>query len=221
MAAAKPWWQDRITQAFNPPTEPGEDIGTPYGTDVTALQGGIVTSAAYGPYGGRVDINVGGQTEIYYQHLDYIEPWITPGAHVSAADLLGTSGGQLSGGMHPNNPANSTGPHIEVGETIAGRPVNPSQIIAAGPAGVGSSAPTANVSWWTRLSNVWSQLVAAPGAVTSNLPSPASPFQSAGSAIQGAIIPLVIAAIIIVLVLGVNDKSSPPPSPPQIVPVPV
>ena len=130
---ASPWWQDVITQAFNPPVEPGEDIGTPFGTPVTALESGTVTSAVYGSFGGRIDIIVGGNTVEYYQHLDEFAAGIGIGSHITAGELLGDSGGQLSGGQHPNSPLDSTGPHIEVGETVGGRPVNPSQLIAAGP----------------------------------------------------------------------------------------
>lgn len=138
------WWQGKVTQAFNPPVEPGEDIALAVDTPVTALQGGTVIGASYGPWGGRVDIQVDPNTVQYYQHLD--QDQVSVGERVTAGGSVGLSGGQLSGGQHPASPQYSTGPHIEVGETVGGRPVNPSQLIAAGPQTPGAAAGAASGS---------------------------------------------------------------------------
>lgn len=97
----------------------GVDLGTPFGTPITSLYNGIVTDASYQPWGGQVGIetNIPGKGNLvwYVQHLDTIATGIVKGAQVSAGELLGSSGGQLSGGSHPTTSQYSSGAHIETG----------------------------------------------------------------------------------------------------------
>jgi len=268
---AQPWWKDVITQAFNPPVEMGQDIGTPYGTPVTALQGGTVSAMTSGGFGERIDINAGGSTVEYYQHLDSFAPGLHVGSQVTAGELLGESGGQLAGGQHPNSPLDSTGPHIEVGETIGGRPVNPSQLIAAGPQGGGGSlagAAAGNPSgggidplgWlqnfivgFANLTGTQSQVSAVASNAGTNIRDATSAVSdpggtaglvagdvaagfasgtimgaqsalsgvyksSAGPWLKANIIPLVVAALIILVILGAGNKTQ---TQTQVIPMPV
>ncbi len=239
------WWQDPITQAFNPPVEPGEDIGTPFHTPVTALAPGRVQSVSTGGYGARVDIALGSGGGIveYYQHLDQVAPGLNVGSQVTAGQLLGLSGGQLSGGNLPNSPYNSTGPHIEVGLFgPAGQAIDPRVAIAGGPQaapGIGSGALSGNPGDWllgivTGLQNAAGLPGAAgtvgalgAGAITQSQPGYVAAGQYAGGVVTSAkkwlqsnIIPLVIAALIILVVLGTGQKTVQQPAP-QVVPVPV
>jgi len=231
---AAPWWKDPVTQGYNPPVEPGEDIGTPFHTPVTALLPGTVVGVSFGGYGARVDVMTAAG-DVYYQHLDTIATGIRKGASVTAGQDLGLSGGQLYGGNLPNSPLNSTGAHIEVGEIVGGKPVDPSQLIAGGPrfaqfagsldpqnlamqagAAVGASASGA----------VAQAAQAGQGLVNVNFPDPFAGLIGAGqSAVGGVtqlvkqnIIPLVVAAIIILIVLGTGQQTQKVPQP---VPVPI
>ncbi len=248
---SKPWWQDPITQPFNPPVEPGQDIGTPFHTPITDLVPGVVKSMGYGPWGGRIDImqsgTGGGNIVEYYQHLDEIAPGLNVGSMVTAGQFLGLSGGQLAGGEHPNLPPYSTGPHVEVGVvSSAGAPQDPSQLIAAGPAGIGSgpSSPTNPLSQFLAGFTAGAGLGVAPGSssaggggglVNVSVPDPIASlrdwFGSGVNQLKGqvaggpgfftsSIIPLVVAVAIILVVLGSGDKSQ-QPAQPQIIPVPV
>lgn len=267
--AQQPWWKDVITQAFNPPVEMGEDIGTPYGTPVTALQGGTVSAMTSGGFGDRIDINAGGSTVEYYQHLDAFAPGLHVGSQITAGELLGSSGGQLTGGQHPNSPLDSTGPHIEVGETIGGRAVNPSELIAAGPQGAlagdvasspGSGAGINPLGWlqnfivgFANLTGTQGQVSAVASNASGNLRDATSAVSDPGgtaglvagdvaagyasgtimgaqSALSGVykssagpwlkdnIIPLVVAALIILVVLGAGNKTQ---TQTQVIPMPV
>lgn len=219
------WWQDLISQAFNPPVEPGIDVGTPFHTPITALAPGTVVSETSGGYGQRIDIKtISGVTE-YYQHLDTIDPAIKVGSHISVGELLGLSGGQLQGGSSPNNPANSTGPHVEFGIIgSGGQPIDPTAVLKRGPSAGGSATAV-------------DSLLSGGGLVNLNFPDPIASLRSwfgsgadqvkaqatgqSGGFFADNIIPLVIAALIIVVVLGSSDKPAASSSPPQIIPVPV
>lgn len=260
---AQSWWKDVITQAFNPPVEPGEDIGTPFHTPVTALESGRIESVTYGGFGARIDVAEGGSTVVYYQHLDEVAPGLHAGSQITAGEQLGLSGGQLSGGNLPNSPQNSSGPHIEVGETVGGAPVNPSQLIAAGPQTSGQQfgAEASSVVGsgggfdpWGFLQNVilapfkvGQQAGETAAAVTAAAQDPAqtagliagdtaagfaagaftgtqqalSGFysSSAGPWLKENIIPLVVAALIILVVLGAGNKTTQTQT--QMVPIPV
>ena len=258
---AKPWWQEVVTQAFNPPVEPGVDVGTPFHTPITDLVPGVVKSMGYGPWGGRIDImqsgTGGGNIVEYYQHLDEIAPGLKVGSMVTAGQFLGLSGGQLQGGEHPNAPQYSTGPHVEIGIIDpSGTPVNPSAMVAGGPTvGTGSGGPAPGPQ------NIWEWFSALAGAASGNpiavgqlgLGAASSGPQAVQQAVQGAqagagalasgfvggigtgvsqlgtglytaaqpyIIPLIVAAAIILIVLG-NGQKQTQQSAPQIIPVPV
>jgi murein DD-endopeptidase MepM/ murein hydrolase activator NlpD len=249
---ATPWWQMPISQAFNPPVEPGQDIATPFHTPITDLVPGVVKSMGYGPWGGRIDVMQtgagGGNIVEYYQHLDEIAPGLKVGSFVTAGQFLGSSGGQLAGGEHPvqNAPdfTYSTGPHIEVGMTRDGQAVDPSALIAGGPQGGTGSGPVTSDSSLGSFGFTGTKITFPGGSIQTpslSLPNPVdvvqAPFKnlwgwltggfnppagksSAGSQLAPAVIPLVIAAAIILVVLGTGDKDQ-QPAPPQIVPVPV
>lgn len=112
-------WFANVTQKFGVNGETGVDIGIPMGTPVYSLTSGRVLGTGY--YGGGGVASVAstinyagmGNASIYYQHLDMVT--VTPNQQVQPGDLIGYSGGQLSGGHHPSTPQFSSGPHIEVG----------------------------------------------------------------------------------------------------------
>lgn len=237
--AATPWWQDPVTQGYNPPVEPGQDIGTPYHTPVTALLPGTVAGVSYGGFGARVDV-LTAQGDVYYQHLDTVATGVRKGAAVTAGEDIGLSGGQLFGGQLPNSPLNSTGPHIEVGQVIGGQPVNPGALIAAGPqlsaqsgTGYGSGGPVPTGG--KPLTNADGSPAAGGGLVNINFPDPIAGLRDwIGSGLNQAkanltsgqgfvgqnIVPLAVAAVIVLIVLGSGQKTQSAPAP-QIIPVPV
>ena len=115
-------WLSDISQKFGVNGETGIDIGTHGKIDVPvyAVTAGKVIGAGYYGGGGVVseqsNINYGGingPASIYYQHLDEVLAKV--GEVVSPGQLIGLSGGQLSGGHHPSSRLYSTGPHIEIG----------------------------------------------------------------------------------------------------------
>lgn len=112
------WYQQYpVTETYNPPSEYGIDIATPYHTPITAPFGGQVFQADYQPWGGEVGIKANvpgyGLVNEYVQHLDLVN--VSPGQTVTAGQVLGLSGGQTSGGNHPTSPQYSSGPHTEIG----------------------------------------------------------------------------------------------------------
>lgn len=115
------YWFSHITQRFkggySGSGENGVDIGMPTGTPVYAVAGGPVVGNGYYAGGGVVSIKQQQGRVWYYQHLDLIEPSIASGQtkQVQPGQLIGWSGGQLSGGQHPSSRQFSSGPHIEVG----------------------------------------------------------------------------------------------------------
>src|SRR5579859_2239277 len=104
-------------------------IPLPVGTPVTSPVSGIVLDnhtsgggyySAYGrqPWGGEVDVltflpQYGGLVVVNLLHMDTVraKPW----DRVRAGDVLGTSGGQTSGGTWPSSPQFSSGPHMGIG----------------------------------------------------------------------------------------------------------
>lgn len=128
---AQAWYQYGVTQAYTGNSNGGEmgvDLGTPFGTIVTALYAGTVrwagrTQWSCGSSGGEVTIvcNVPGYGVMtsYYLHLDTAT--VKTGDTVHQGQVIGTTGGQLSGGHWPvvNCPQKglmySSGPHIEFG----------------------------------------------------------------------------------------------------------
>lgn len=117
--SAWPWLTEYpITQPHGVSGEMGVDLGMPVGTPITALFGGKVVGAGYYGGGGVVSVETryhGQPAVFYYQHLDLINSSIQVGHTLAALDVVGWSGGQLSGGHHPANSKFSSGPHIEVG----------------------------------------------------------------------------------------------------------
>lgn len=120
-----PWlfpWPQNITQhwkgSWSGSGENGVDLGLHHGTPVTSLTSGQVLSNGYYGGGGVVTVESTvpgiGVASVYYQHLDLNNPALTPGKSVKVGDLIGWSGGQLSGGHHPATCC-STGDHIEIG----------------------------------------------------------------------------------------------------------
>lgn len=113
------WWNvapgfpANVTQGHNPPTETGIDIGTPWHTTITAVQGGTVETAHYGPEGGNLWVKLPDGRYENYLHLDDI--YVAQGQGIAPGQVLGISGGQLGYGDHPAVRPYSTGPHTEFG----------------------------------------------------------------------------------------------------------
>lgn len=117
-------WLSDISQTwhFKGGGETGIDIGMhgKIDTPIYSVSSGKVIGSGYYGGGGVVsiqsNINYGGITgpaSIYYQHLDQV--LVPKGSQVYQGELIGLSGGQLSGGSHPSSSQFSNGPHIEIG----------------------------------------------------------------------------------------------------------
>lgn len=138
---ASSWWNVCKTGTQCTPWNPGNpreqrdwgvtgersDYGVPLpqGTPVQSPVNGIVLPQHPGgawysvfgkqPFGGEVDIltNVpeyGGLVNVGVIHLDTAS--VVPGQVVRQGHILGTSGGQTSGGNWPSSPQFSSGPHV-------------------------------------------------------------------------------------------------------------
>lgn len=120
-------WLSDISQPFGVNGETGIDIGQrglggkAIDNPVYAVTGGTVLGVT-SQYGGggvvsvKSNINyagINGPASIYYQHLDEVLAKV--GETISPGQLIGLSGGQLSGGHNPSSSKYSTGPHIEIG----------------------------------------------------------------------------------------------------------
>lgn len=148
MTTARPWYLYPITKSFNAGTEKGVDLGVPYHTPVNPLFPGVVTAVDTGPYGQEVNVQgvLNGQNvNAAYVHLDQATAFV--GEPVTQSSLLGYSGGQTSGGLHPASTAYSSGPHIEFSlwpsttTPYTGKPYNPMQFIAAVQSSQGAILP--------------------------------------------------------------------------------
>ena len=114
----------------------GIDIPLNLDTPVGNILPGTVQAAYYGPGDtGTVDIatTVNGKPAIEeYLHLDQI--FARVGQAFNVGDVVGLSGGQLSGGTHPtiNRPdfTFSTGPHLKYAVDVSGQAIDPSGVIA-------------------------------------------------------------------------------------------
>jgi hypothetical protein len=99
----------------------GDDIPVPYNTPITALFPATVQKEYYDASGGTVILKADDPSQLknvpyyYYAHLDQYT--VAAGQHVSAGDIVGYSGGQTSGGLHPASQQYSSGPHIMIGES--------------------------------------------------------------------------------------------------------
>lgn len=115
--SAFPWLtQNLITQRFGQNGETGIDIGMAMDTPITSPVAGKVVGVGVDPTGAYLGIETslaGQRVALYIQHLD--QTVVAKGESVKPGTLLGYSGGQLSGGVHPASPKYSTGPHIEIG----------------------------------------------------------------------------------------------------------
>lgn len=110
------WVNFPVTQKFGQNGETGIDIGTPQDTTLGALNAGMVVYADYGPEGGDVWVKVKqGASYIYneYVHLDNI--LVATGQNIALGQVIGLSGGQLSGGLHNAQKPYSSGAHTEFG----------------------------------------------------------------------------------------------------------
>jgi hypothetical protein len=113
------------SQYNNPPVEYGVDYSVPFHTPVPAIWGGKVIFAGRTQWSANPSDSSGGLVEVlsnvpgigqqvsYYLHLDTAN--VQVGQQINPGQIVGLSGGQLSGGNWPVSPKYSTGPHIEVG----------------------------------------------------------------------------------------------------------
>jgi len=105
----------------------GVGIKVALDTPITSLTAGTVVAANFGQdvapaganwnYGGYVIIKSQipgiGYADVFYRHLDTLS--VKQGDTVNVGTELGLSGGQISGGQHPESTAYTTGPHIDIG----------------------------------------------------------------------------------------------------------
>lgn len=93
----------------------GQDFRSPVGTDVFATGAGVVTKAAWTPYGfgNRIEIDHGYGYKTIYGHLSAFN--VKKGDRVQRGDLIGLSG---SSGI-------SSGPHLHYEVHLNGRIINP------------------------------------------------------------------------------------------------
>jgi hypothetical protein len=140
------WWGTEITQAHGG-AEQGVDLGTPFHTPLTAILPGTVQGVDCSS-GWRCEVDILTQLEGQpyvegYLHVD--QPAVQPGDTLAAGDLVGLSGGQLSGGANPDAQPFSTGPHVEFdlwqGEQAWQNPIDPTTIVRGGPQ-VGAGGPS-------------------------------------------------------------------------------
>lgn len=125
------WYTYPITQQYGSPDsgnggiENGIDIGVPYGTTITSPFSGVITAIQQDPWGGTITMKLNGmpswyqglpQVFGYVTHLDTFASGLKVGSTVNIGDVIGTSGGQVTGGNMPSG-SYSTGPHIELGFT--------------------------------------------------------------------------------------------------------
>lgn len=112
-----------LNNPFHSDFEPTHGLGvqygvgfpTPFHTSITSLSSGIVLASFYKDFGGVLLVRtstVRGIATLYYLHMDDI--YVKVGDHVAIGQVVGLSGGQVSGGDHPAGRF-TTGPHIDVG----------------------------------------------------------------------------------------------------------
>jgi murein DD-endopeptidase MepM/ murein hydrolase activator NlpD len=103
----------------------GVDFGAPVGSPVLAAADGVVESLNWsGGYGRCIKLRHSGSLETRYAHLSTWAPNVRPGGSVRQGEVIGYVG---STGL-------STGPHLHYEVIEAGRPVDPTTVLAAGPA---------------------------------------------------------------------------------------
>jgi murein DD-endopeptidase MepM/ murein hydrolase activator NlpD len=108
-------------------TQDGVGLAVPLDSAVTSLTAGTVMAAAQGQdlapqganwnYGGFIVVRSTlpsiGVADVFYRHMDTIN--VKKGDIVHVGSNLGLSGGQTSGGVHPESPVFTTGAHLDVG----------------------------------------------------------------------------------------------------------
>lgn len=175
--------------AYNPPTEWGVDVQTPFHTPITDILPGTVTQLYNSNWGQNVVIQTQyqGQTvNEYFQHLDTLASNLAVGAQVQAGQFLGLSGGetqaQAAAGMYPgaqspNSSQYSSGPHTEFGFGApwqgGGPNFNPTSLLQSVASGntelqsnpsnsTGTGNGSSSSPWWCNPSgSLWAQY--APG----------------------------------------------------------
>jgi murein DD-endopeptidase MepM/ murein hydrolase activator NlpD len=122
-SGTKKWWQWPISHGYyskydaSIPDTPhyALDLAVPYGTPLSFPESGTIKKADYQAWGGEIfeDPGAPGGPQLYFYHADRID--VKVGQAVAAGQTVGISGGQTSGGLHPNSPDESTGPHVHFG----------------------------------------------------------------------------------------------------------
>lgn len=180
-SSAMPWYQYPITHGYLPDYDPNSpdtphfaiDLATPMDTPLSFLESGTIKKADYQAWGGEVFLQPDkGGPEEYHYHLDRIDVHV--GQHVQAGETIGLSGGQTSGGQHPTDPSQSTGPHDHFGlfteyrdTEIGVRPYgpDPTRLVQAGLASSSSGDTTR-----TAVSGAFNSISHATNQVLGNLP---------------------------------------------------
>lgn len=100
---------------FTPPSHNGLDIGTPLGSPIWSIAGGVVTLVAHSNtgYGNRVEVSHGNGYWSLYAHFSQITVW--QGKSVKQGQTLGAAG----------STGNSSGPHLHIEIKYNGKYINP------------------------------------------------------------------------------------------------
>lgn len=98
----------------------GVDIAAPSGSFVRLIADGVVIGSGEAPgYGRFVEVEHANQLRSFYAHLSAIAPYAKPGAPLRAGAPIGAVGSTGS----------STGAHLHLEVSHAGRPLNPAYFI--------------------------------------------------------------------------------------------
>jgi murein DD-endopeptidase MepM/ murein hydrolase activator NlpD len=101
----------------------GTDVFAPAGTELVAVEDGVITRTSDNTLGG-ISVYLVGESgiEYYYAHLSGYAPGVTGGVSVDRGDVVGYLGstGNARGGS----------PHLHFEVHVGGRPVNPYPILA-------------------------------------------------------------------------------------------
>lgn len=112
------WYTYPILQGFkwtpqNPAGHSGVDIGTPYGTPITAPMSGDIISQGFEPWGGQVNERVtdrfGDQEVLSFLHTSRLSPAT---GHVPAGAIIGATGAPPPGGQY------GSGAHLHFEESF-------------------------------------------------------------------------------------------------------
>lgn len=156
-----PWYALPVTQGYRPPHY-GVDIGTPFHTPITALLAGIVERIRIAADGVivyvRSKLRSGATVMQRYVHLDLAG--VQRGQTVRAGTVLGLSGGQLSGGLHPASPQYSTAAHThyDLQRQDTGAFVNPMNFLDTLRAAFGTGNPLIPATGDSTRPDLWPNL---------------------------------------------------------------